>query len=509
MNSLQDSADINGSRVKKRSVLIYATGIIAFICAAVSIIFSAKEFLVIFEAVGMDFKALEFTTISSLAIELIFSVLEITTGISLIKQWKNGESIEIHKTVAKLLKVIVYEGFITALTNEIVGFLFSNGEAIDSVSMVYIVAYILYTILTSPTSTLVKRGELMKLYYLMAISSFIAIGFSLGETYAAIAELAPLDIGFGAGNFVLTLLIFTFALSTVIYYTKNPEILRRDMEASMDADIIKETDTHRYYKLYTNRADETWINTLINVIYFLAIALGCLGTVLFAIQQDVLRFISGTFAEFISKIYTELTSASMESITDIFLIIFVLLVFPLSYLAAGTGIIKRDARSKISLVTLATAGSSIMIIANIFTIIDFLMEFVGKRSLDLKSIPISQLALLGLFIAYWIIHKVRKNKAKDLFEGISQGDSYRSRFKEIYRKIMFDGIFSAIALGLMFYAGIEKGELLLSYPFFAASAALTTLGTHLELKHPFAEYTIVKRRKYKTEAIASVEATDK
>ena len=503
MNGLKDSLR-STIGTNKRGVVIYAIGIIAFVLAAVSLVFALNDFYVLFKAAGMNFQSLAFANVVSVGIELAFSVLEITTGISLIKQWRAGESIEIHKTVAKLMKVVIYEGFIASLSAEVFSYFMSNGSITFGLRMVYIGAYLIYYLVTAPMSTYVKRNELMKLYYLMMISAFISVGFSVGETCTAILEHSYLEMGFGLGNVVLTSLIFAFALSTVIYYVKNPDKLRQDIEASEDSELIRETDTHRYLRIYSNRADETGVNLAINILYVIGVVLGCVALVFFLIEQDVARFAGGTLGEVIDNIRREFVSANISSITNLMLVFYVLLIYPISYIAVGLAIILRDSRSKISLVTLSTVGTSIMILSNAFFIIEFVLEFFKYKSLDLETIPISKLALIVLFVVYYIASKFRKNKNSDLFEGIADGDSYRSHIKEIHSTILFNGIFSFASLALMIYSGVEIGTVYISYPFFAASIALILVGTHLELKHPFAEYATVKRRKIKTESKKSV-----
>lgn len=506
MNEVEISTR-NNAHVSKRGMLIYVIGIIAFVSAAASLLFAAKDFYVLFKAANMDFKSIAFAELVPLGIELAFSTLEVTTGFSLIKQWKAKESIEIHKTVAKLMQVIVYESFVSTLFSEIFSIFVSGAAAISGVNMFYIVAYVFYFLIMSTMSTYVKRNELMKLYYLMMISAFIAVAFSVRETCYSLIEQDLQGMAFGFGNVVLTALISAFALSTVIYYVKNPEKLQKDIEDSEDSELVRETDTHRYLRVYSNRADETGVNVAINVFYVLAVLLGTVAIVFFSIEQNVARFAGGTLAEIINNIRADFKTASVSSATSLLLILYVLLVYPLSYLAVGSGVFLRNSRSKISIVTVSAVGTGIMIISNIFLIVEFLMDFISYGKFDIEEFSVSELALIALLITYSAAQKFRKNKINDLFDGIEKGDSFRSHIKETHSIMLFNGLFSIISLALMFSRGLEAGKTELSYVFFASSVLLSLVAIHLELKHPFAEYVTVKRRKIKTKSESSVEST--
>ena len=482
------------TKITKRSILVYAIGIFAILTAVISLAFVAKDFSDAYKP-GQNVLA-QYTILIPMGIDLVFAALEITTGYTLIKQWKNGESLEIHKTIAKLIQVIVYESFATVIANELILYFTAHNEFKATVGMAYVAVYLVYSCIMMSMSTYVKKNEPMKLYWLMAISSFIAIGISANDTLSAFSESDIGNIGLCFANLLMTSLIFAFAVSTIIHYIKNPDTLRRDIALSEDSDIIKSTKTHDYYRVYSNRAVETKTNTAINILYFIAIAFGAVATVLFAIEQHIERYLASNFMDVFDNIKAEISSSNLAGMMGLFLLFFVLLIYPISYISAFFGIVRRDSRAKVIIITLVSIGTRMLLFANIAVIIDFLTEFLSTYTFSLEGISVINLVFIILYVAYTVIQRFQKNKVSDIFSGMEKGDSYRKHFKEIYSSVMLEGAFSVASLALIFINSMQGEALQLSYPLYTVSCALIMIATHLELKHPFSEYTTVKRRKY-------------
>ena len=486
---------INSITKNKRSMLIWAVGIISFITATVSLVASVLELAPQLSILISGEHYLQLAGTATLGIDLVFAALEIATGFALIKAWDADDIIEVHKTMAKLIQIVVYENLVEALAGELIARFVPGMDGEPTLGMFYILIYAAYFILLSSLSPLVKRGELMKLYYLMAASSLIAVGFSVMDTVDASRGGETLDIGLAIGNVLITLCILAFAVGTVIYYLVNPDELRHDTDANVDYDVIRRTEKHEYVRIYTNRADEGGVNVLINVLYLLAIALGLAASVLFVMERNADFILADTLVGVIDAIISEFKSLSLSSSFDIMMILLIGIFAPLMYVGAAYGILKRSSNSKISLVFLSGIGTRILFFSALFIITDVFMSFARQQSLSaLLDLPLAEAATVVIFVIYNAALKLGENKSNDLMERIQEGDSYRTHIKEIRAEITREALFSFASLGVMFTTTAIGGVYNTSYILYALSSLLIMIGTHLEYVYPFAEYVTVKHR---------------
>lgn len=479
----------------KRGKVVYIIGGLAFVIAVISFILGVIDLISLY-ASSEGQNLFVGAQLYDMIIELVFAFLELSLGINLIKQWKSGEKIDIHKTISQLVSAVVYASFIKFLFAEIFSLIVSGDFSLANVSTVYIVVYILFGIVMMSIPSLIKKRKLMELYWVMLISSVFAIGFCSFDVFNLLKQSAPFEqIATDGANGVLMCLIMVFALATVVYYLKNPLVLDRDVKENEDSEVIKTTKTYEKVRIYLTRGTDDKVNVLIRVLTLLSVILGLVGIALYAIENDLIKYLVGDLGQIINSFIKAVSSTNFSDVSDLVIAVFMVFIFSFIYLSVGIGVFTQDGSYKIGVITMAAMGVIISSLTGVFLLADVFFDFSSTGSIDLKEYSIFEVIILVLYVVYVLTGKIYSNMIKDVNDGITQrGDSYHSHSKSIARIVLFSGIYSIIAFATHFLMKLNGGEIRLAYLAFLLSTALIVLATNLEVKHPFSEYTVVKRK---------------
>lgn len=484
---------------KNRQKVIYLIGGLAFLIAVVSFVFGVIDFIALYKSSDGQILSVGIE-LYDMIIELVFAFLELALGISLIKQWKDGEKIDIHKTVSKLVSAVVYASFVKFLLGEIISSVVSGNFSNMSVSVVYVIVYLVFGIIMMSIPSLIKKRQLMQLYWVMLISSVFAIGFCSFDVGNGLMQNTPLEqVAIDLANGVLMCLITVFALGTVVFYIKNPLVLDRDIKENEDSEVIKTTKTYEKVRLYLTRGTNDGVNALIVVLTLLSVALGIAGVALYAIENELFKYLVGDLGQIINSFIDAFSSTNLNGVMNLVVSALMVFIYSLIYLSVGIGAFTHKGSAKIGVITISSVGVTISLVTGIILFMSVFFNFSFTGGIDLKDYSIFEIIILILYVVYVLTGKIYANLIKDVNDGILQrGDSYHSHAKSIARIASFCGIYSIIAFAVHFLMYLNDGEMRLSYLAFLLSTALIVIATNLEVKHPFSEYTVVKR-KLKTE----------
>ncbi len=486
--------DTKGATRTRRGTLIFIIGIIAFVTAGVSLFLAGKEFISVLSEAGGKLSAMNLSVIYPMAVDIVFAVLELTTGFQLIKQWKSAENIEIHKTISGLISVIVYESFALVIMSIVIS-LFAKDQSLRAeVGGIYILAYIFYALLISTMSTYAKKHDIMALYVVMLISSLIAVGFAGVEFIVELDDGLVLDMCFTLSHILVALLVASFSISNIVYYIRNPRQLRQDVTEGEDADVIKRTDKYEVLRVYTTRANESWVNVVITVIYVIGILVGIVGIVYFAFANNVIDWFGDDVGQTIDNIFSEVKRGDLEDILNILMVLTVLFIYSLIHISALDGVIRKKAESKISIMSVPAMGILITIFTAFGHIYSIVKGLVFDKSFSFEDLNPLDIALVVWYIVYTILSKPKNKITGQITEAIQKGDSYYSHIKGIANSVIFAGIFSVTGYVLIMLYEFSTEGIIIHYPLFIISTILIMIGCSLEVKHPFSEYEKVKRR---------------
>lgn len=480
----------------KRGKILYLIGVLAFLIAVVSLSFNLLDLVSIYKATDgnifsgdMDFY--------EMAVDVVFAVLELTLGISLIKQWRTGEKIEIHKTISQLISAIVYASFVQVLVTTVISCITTGGLSKD-VGVIYVVVYIVYGLLVGVTPSLIKKHKLMELYWVMLLSSIIAVGFCVYEVSVSLKGGEIVSIATTVANTVLMCLITVFSTSVIVFYLKNPLILDYDVKENEDSEVIKTTDKYEIVRIYETRGTDDKVNTLITVMTVMSVIFGVVGVVYYAIENNAQQYLAGGLEEIINNV-KNIINNGMTEMFGFFMLFLVVFIYSLIYVSLFSGVFNKKATAKISVLGATAIGTMISLFTGILTVFDIFIDFAFNRTINLENYSIYQLIIIALYVVYVFAKKVYDKVSTEINDGIvKRGDSYHSHSKAVARVVFFSGTYSIVCLGVLFAMNLSEGVFSISYLSFAISTLLVMIYTKLEVKHPFSEYTTVKRRIRKT-----------
>ena len=104
--------------------------------------------------------------------------------------------------------------------------------------------------------------------------------------------------------------------------------------------------------------------------------------------------------------------------------------------------------------------------------------------------------MLLINLGYMLLSKILTNIQRNINSGISGGDSYHSHSKAVKKVALLTGIYSClcyVTLFLHYYLDLQT--LSLTYVFMFVATILFIVGTFIESKYPYNEFTIVKRKR--------------
>lgn len=479
---------------KKRDILIYAIGTLAFIIALFSLALGVCDAYALYTEAGGNLSAAGIALYDT-AVDLVFAALELTLGFTLIKEWRAGEHIEIHKTVSQLINAIVYASFVKVLLAALLPVFTTHAPLDLSIGTLYVAAYLIFGILMSGIPIMVKKHQLMELYWVMLFSSAVAVGFCIYDTATSLSQADTLMALTDGANALLSALITLFALANILHYLKNPLLLDRDVRENEDAEVISATDKYETVRIYATRGTHDKTNTLINVLTACSVLFGFAAILLFAQENNLAYYLTGNVGSIVDAITNALLSLDTHAGGGILIAFLCLFVHSLVYLSLGSSIFNHRADAKLGVLTVTSTGLLFTIIHGAFLFLDVFREFSLTHTLGLENYSIFEILLVLLYIVYSLTKKVYANLTKEINDGIAtRGDSYHMHSKTVARVTLFSGLYSCAAYALFFAMHLTKGSVNLSYVAFFLSTVLIIIATNLEVKHPFDEYTVVKRK---------------
>lgn len=481
----------------KRGILVYLIGILALIVSVGSLALIVLELMQTLKEGGSIIDVLMSGTYDTI-IEIVFAVMELSMGVAFIKQWKKGEHFEIQKSLSQLIMAVAYATFMQIFVAEFVKFFLSGFSDELSIGIIYIGAYVIFTILITSIGTLVKKRQLMNILAIMLIASIFAIGFSVYDTISVLnEENAIYDILLVLANAIIVVLTFVFEISSISFYKKNPLALEFDMLGNEDYDIIEKTDKYEVLKIYGNRVKEGSAHVFNTIIYLLGIVAFACGIVFYAIENDFTQYFTGDLGDFIENVINMASSLSFASMMKMVMVISVVVFQPIMLLSLSYGVLKRQGEGKLCVYSAVALGLAIALFTSLALIIDIVMDitFGGFEDIDFSNYSLWEVALIGLYIINTLISKTAGKAFQNVQNGINAGDSYCSHLKSMLKISIPTGIFSILALAIVFLQGyFEQGVILISYPIMMGATLFLMIALLMENKNPYCEYTIVKRK---------------
>jgi len=476
-----------------RKRLIYVIGGLAFAIAIVTLAFSVIEFIKVFKEAGSSLKAIALDQYDML-IEIVFAVMELTLGFRLIKQWKAGETFEIHKTVSQLIGAVVYSSFVGILYTEIVGSILSGGITELKVSTVYLIVYLVYGVFMMSIPSLVKKRKLMQLCWSMLFTAIIGIGFGVYSAILSVVHASGLAaVGTDVANTLLMILVVIFYIGTVAFYAKNPVDLDHDVRENEDSEVIKTTKTHEVVRIYLTRGTDDKVNVLISVMTLASVVFGVVGIAFYLVESGVAQYFKGNLGDIIGTFQSIMTGS--ESSMHLLMSLMFLFVYALVYLSVGISVFTKRGDAKVGILTIASVGTFMAVFSSISLIIDVVMDVTLTHSFKLSDYSVFQIILLALYLIYSLTRKVYAKLTTEINDGIvKRGDPYHTHAKSIARIVLFSGLYSVAAMILFFIMRLQEGAISIAHLAFLVSTVLIILATQLEVKHPFSEYIKVRRR---------------
>ena len=493
-----------------REKLIFAIGVLAFIIACVSFVFSALDIFAAIQAAGGDIRqALANAVVYEMIVDIVFAALELAMGLLLIKQWKDKERIEVYKTIARLISAVVYASFVRVVFSLIMQHFVGDEAPELSLNILYCIVYLAYWILTLSAGTLVRKRQLMSLYLITLITSVLAVGFCVYDCITVFqAEGTAVEIGTTIANTALMGLIVAFAAGVVAYYAKDPSALWRDVLEGEDYDVIATSDGYERVKIYATRAQEGGMNVLILLLYALCAVAGLAGIVFYALENNIGRYFGSSLQAVIDKLGDAILAGSMDEMFDLLMLLMLVFIYPLIYISQVIGAIRRQAESKISIISITSVGISLVLIASISLVVGVIFDFTSYRTIRWENYSLFEAALLVLYLINLLTKRIYANSTKEINDGILQGDSYHSHSEGIARVCLFSGIYSVVGLGLLFAMECSEGMVCVSYLLLAVSIVAAVVGACLEAKYPFSEFEYAKHKIVPTDGSGALESSD-
>lgn len=478
----------------KRGNLIYLIGALAFAIALFSLALGLLDAYTLYTEAGGNLSAVGMELYDA-AVELVFAALELTLGFTLVKQWRAGEHIEIHKTVSQLISAIVYASFTKTLLATLLPVFTTHAPLDLSIGTLYVAVYLIFGIFMSGIPIMVKKHQLMELYWVMLFTSAIAVGFCVFDASTALSQADTLMAITDGANALLSALITLFALANVVHYFKNPLLLDRDIKENEDAEVIATTDKYETVRIYATRGTHDKTNTLISILTACSVLFGFAAILLFAHENNLGYYLTGNVGSIVDAITDAFLSLDTHAGVGILIAFLCLFIHSLVYLSLGSSIFNHRADAKLGVLTITSTGLLFTIFHGAFLFLDVFREFSLTHTLGLENYSIFEILLVLLYIVYSLTKKVYANLTKEINDGIAtRGDSYHTHSKTVARVTLFSGLYSCAAYVLFFAMHLTKGSVNLSYVAFFLSTVLIIVATNLEVKHPFDEYTVAKRR---------------
>ncbi len=482
----------------KHGILIFIIGVLAVAVSAVSVIVDARNLLV-----GVDFSNIKNILPLALTedggiVELGFSILKISIGISLIKQWKNHEIFEVNQTLSKLIGAVVYASFLSMLVGVIANAFIKIGTEGIEIDIFTICIYALYYFVLNGVANMVRKRKISSLLYGMTVISLIAVYFSCTETIGILAtDFTILDLSLSISNVVIGLLIVAFSICSIVFYHKHPDLMYEDMVKGEDSEIVKEKEKYNVVRIFATRGSKDVGNVFSMIFYSLAIAVAVCGVYFVAMEDSVQTLFATSIEDFIS-VFTSFGSGSISSLLELFTNAYLVILYPLVIISCVIGVITRKTQQKIGVMSLASLGMTLLIFGVIEIMFKFIFEFAYTRTIDFSNYSIWELVIGALFVVQMITAKFINQIVGDINEGINRGETFHSHVKNVFKVALYYGVLSVVGLTALFLMQNNlSGNKELYLIAFALSSVFIVLALAIEIKHPFTESFLVRRKKIK------------
>ena len=478
-----------------RNILIYVVGIVALIVAGASIVVAGIDIIKQFDGIE-NLLSITNTSLYSNIIELVFAGMELFVGVDLIKKWRNNEHFEVQKSILQLLSAIVYASMLQVFVFSIFNAIIENTASAINISTIYVILSILYTTFVSSIGIQIKKRQLMNILTTMLVVSLLALGLGVYESIIALVEEPSfIDVAIMFGNILLVVLVLLFECFSIVYFKKRPLVLDEIVRENEDVDVIKQTDDYEVVKIYTTRVQEGAVNVVNTVVYMLACAFFIVGIIFFAIEKNVFTLFVGSVGGFIENISHAIHKGSISIIMDITCMLMLLIIYPLILISFIDGVLRRKANQKINITSFTNVGVAILTFSSFSIILKFLMNFSSILTLDFSNYSIMELVIIVINVGYTFISKIFSNVQKNINSSINSGDSYTSHSKGIAKLALVIGLYSCLCYAVLFVQTyLDLKTISLVYVFLILATVLFIIGTAIESKHPYSEFSIVKRR---------------
>lgn len=480
----------------KHGVLIFIIGILAVVSSIVSVIVEAKAMLFSTSINGINDILYLATASENGIVELAFSIIKITIGISLIKQWKNHEIFEVNQTLSKLIGAVVYASFLSMIVGVIAGAFFVDGVDGIEIDIFTICIYILYYLVLKSVANMVRKRKISSLIYGMTIISLIAVYFSCSETIGVLAtDFEILDFSLSISNVVIGTLIVAFSVCSIVFYHKHPDLMYEDMVKGEDSEIVKEKEKYNVVRIYATRGSKDIGNVFSMIFYALSIAVAVCGVYFVAREESVQTLLSTSLEDFVS-VFTNFGSGSISSLLELFTNAYLVILYPLTIVSCAIGVITRRTQQKIGVMSLASLSVMLVAIGFFGVMMKFIFEFSYTRTIDFSNYSIWELVIGALFIFQMITSKFIKQTLDDINEGVNRGETFHSNIKNIFKVTLYYGIETVVGFTALYLMQNNlSGNKALYFPAFAISSVLVVIALAIEVKHPFTESFLVRRKK--------------
>lgn len=482
---------------KSRNIFLILIAVFALLASSISIFPLITQLLELLKDFSSDLMSMYLDLMLTSIVDLVFAFMEISFGVSLIKEVKKNNYFECYKQTSGLLNVIITPLFLNMLINIVFSFIYKN--PVVGVDITLIVLFIVVMSLASFVRPLVLKRTLKGLDIVILLSSILTLAIFMVDykNCFAFTEDAYLDAVSNIVNCIMIILLIALSIISLITYSKEPELEIAESRANEDVDVIESyvDDEYEKVKIYSFRGVDNNKSTCSKVLEIIGCVFCLAFSILFFIENKFNLFFEESFDKFIDAFSfssAEDIYASFELIVRI-LIVLLTLLYSINYFI---GIIINNPKYKIYSIYVTRIGSLLLTILFLTRAIS-LISVIANRNFKITDLNIFDAVLLITYIANSFARKSFKHSIKKIEEGIQHTDTYHEHINTVVSVNIAYGIISCVCLFLYsIYSYLSSEVLYLSFGLLIVSIILITIGTVIEKKNPISEYIIVKRKKY-------------
>lgn len=469
-----------------RGIVLIIIAILAMTASAFSVVSLGLEMINNFSD-NIDSSGI--SLIAENGIDLIFSIIEISFGVKLIKAVVNDDRFETYKMTSGLVTTIIMSLFTVFIVKIVFAFVFKN--PIENLDMVQVVIYVAIILNISFMRPIILRRKLLALDIIMFISSLLSLVVYI-MNFDFSKELSNEFVS-NVINCLMLLLLVIFSFGSFIFYMKNPEACLIEEREHEDIDILETYEKYEKVKLYSFRGVD-------NSKTKIAITLSIVGS-LFGIVFSILYFLEkGFYEDFSEKINSFIGLFSGELTSSPYNLVFFFLEIMIPLLAMSYsvnylfGIITNNAQYKIYNIYIMKVGSVFLTGVISAKILSIGWSF-ASQNFSISMLSFSDTILVIVIIISSIVTRTYKNTLRNITEGIKNGDTYHEHLGKIVSMNLFNGLIGILSIIVCIYEDyLSSGIITYSAILLVLSILLIVVGGFIEKKNPASEYLIIKRR---------------